>query len=341
MISRHKDHWKWYRYASESQDVLVWGYIPGTAVLASIPLTQILPRLPSYFLAPDPSHVKDTPISRVGWAYDQKKYNYRTFCQDMSEHFLRLPIDRRMRDTSAGAVRLAIALLRPWFHRLATEDFATATATACELAQQVARWPGLWWVREHPETRDLIRCLVHIVGEEAREARRTQALADATRMQDIVGGLEHLARSFQSAGTHSRHRSLSTSFSIPSVSSTASVMDEDETMVDPEMILKAGRAAADRKPFPMSTILPTPLPTPEASLRRMPPLVPGIEDPVFSPPEQPQASTSRAAENAKAKDETPLASPASPSVSSRIASAVGSLFSTTTHVVGSAFGRSR
>ena len=106
-------------------------------------------------------------------------------------------------------------------------------------------------------------------------------------------------------------------------------------MDDPEMILKAGRAAADRKPFPMSTILPTPLPTPEASLRRMPPLVPGIEDPVFSPPEQPQASTSRAAEKAKAKDETPLASPASPSVSSRIASAVGSLFSTTTHVVGS------
>ena len=44
--SRHQDHWKWYRYALEAQDVLIWGYVPGTAVLASIPLTQILSKLP-------------------------------------------------------------------------------------------------------------------------------------------------------------------------------------------------------------------------------------------------------------------------------------------------------
>ncbi|TBU45339.1 hypothetical protein BD309DRAFT_860434 [Dichomitus squalens] len=229
---RHPDHWKWWRYAHEAQDVLVWGYIPGTVVLASIPLTQILSKLPSYFLNPDPSVLKDTPISRVGWEYERKKYSYRMFCQDMSERFLRMPVDRRVRDTTAGAVRLAITLLRPWFHRLATDDFTTATAVACDLAQCIARWPGLWWVREHPEIKDLIRCLVHIVGEEAREARRTQALADATRMQDIVGGLEQLARTF-----HERPdtRSARSSFTMASTSSTASVVDEDETKVDRDL----------------------------------------------------------------------------------------------------------
>ncbi|RDX52539.1 hypothetical protein OH76DRAFT_166407 [Lentinus brumalis] len=254
---RHADHWKWYRYALEAQDVLIWGYVPGSAVLASIPLAQILSKLPSYFLNPDPSNLKDTPISRVGWDYERKKYSYRVFCQEMSERFLRMPVDRRMRDTSAGAVRLAIALLRPWFHRMATDDFTTATASACELALSIARWPGLWWVREHPEINDLIRCLVHIVGEEAREARRTQALADATRMQDIVGGLEHLTRTLHTRGD------LRSSFSFTSTSSTASCADEDEdeTRVDRELVFKRPELPTEPKTVRVFTP-PTPMPTP-------------------------------------------------------------------------------
>lgn len=207
--SRHNDHWKWYRYATEAQDVLVWGYIPGTAVLASIPLTQILSRLPSYFLSADIPDGKDSPMARLGWDYARKKPSYRQFCQEVSERFLRLPLDRRLRDTTAGSARLALCLLRPWFHKLALDDFTLATVSACELALVVSRWPGQWWVREHPEIRDLVRCIVHIVGEEVREARRVQALADATRMQDIVGGLERLAQNYQSRSRH--RRSLGTS----------------------------------------------------------------------------------------------------------------------------------
>ncbi|KAI0372373.1 hypothetical protein BV20DRAFT_939974 [Pilatotrama ljubarskyi] len=244
---RHQDHWKWYRYALEAQDVLVYGYIPGTAVLASVPLVQLLTKLPSYMLNPEQSPLKDTPISRVAWDYERKKYTYKLFCQDMSERFLRLSLDRRMRDTTAGAVRLAIGMLRPWFHKLATDDFTTCTASASELALGIARWPGMWWVREHPEIRDLIRCLVHIVGEEAREARRTQALADATRMQDIVGGLEHLARAYHVRGSaHLGHLGLST----PPVSSTASVMDEEEVKADREPVFVVDPSAAIPSPSP-------------------------------------------------------------------------------------------
>ncbi|KZT08133.1 uncharacterized protein LAESUDRAFT_736057 [Laetiporus sulphureus 93-53] len=194
---RHQDHWKWYRFALEAQDVLVWGYIPGSAVFASIPLSQLVAKLPSYFLSMDAPDVKDSLMSRLGWNYTLKRPSYRQFCQDMSERFLRMPVDRRLRDTTAGSVRLALCHLRPWFHRLAIEDFTTATVTVCELAFVIARWSGQWWVREHPEIQGLIRCMVHIVGEEVREARRVQALADASRMQEIVGGIEQLAETYQ------------------------------------------------------------------------------------------------------------------------------------------------
>ncbi|KAH9903482.1 hypothetical protein C8Q73DRAFT_722285 [Cubamyces lactineus] len=250
---RHKDHWKWYRYAMEAQDVLVYGYVPGTAVLASVPLVQLLAKLPSYMLNPDPSPLKDTPISRIAWNYESKKYSYKLFCQEMSDRFLRMSVDRRMRDTTAGSVRLAIAILRPWFHKLASDDFTTATASACELALGIARWPGLWWVREHPAIRDLVRCLVHIVGEEAREARRTQALADATRMQDIVGGLEHLARTYHVRG--SGH----VAFSTPPVSSTASVADEDEAKADREPVFVVGPSTESVTKVKVTEILTTPV----------------------------------------------------------------------------------
>ncbi|KAH8102157.1 hypothetical protein BXZ70DRAFT_56869 [Cristinia sonorae] len=194
---RHKDHWKWYRFAVEAQDVLVWGHIPTEAVLSSIPLLQILSKLPTYFLYPEVPDAKDTPLSRISWDYTQKKPSFRQFCQSMSDRFLRMPVDKRLRDTTAGSVRLAMCLLRPYVHKHISDDFTNATTHVCELAYVIACWPSHWWAREHSEIRDLIRCVVHIVGEEMREARRVQALSDATRMQEIVGGLEQLAHAYE------------------------------------------------------------------------------------------------------------------------------------------------
>lgn len=207
MASRHKDHWKWYRFAVEAQDVLVWGHIPTEAVLSSIPLLQILSRLPTYFLYPEVPDAKDTPLSRISWDYTQKKPSFRQFCQSMSDRFLRMPVDKRLRDTTAGSVRLAICLLRPYVHKHISDDFTNATSHVCELAYVIACWPSQWWAREHTEIRDLVRCVVHIVGEEMREARRVQALADATRMQEIVGGLEQLAHAYEARSRH-HHKAL-------------------------------------------------------------------------------------------------------------------------------------
>ena len=214
---RHKDHWKWYRFAVESQDVLVWGHIPGNAVLTSIPLLQILSRLPSYFLFHDIADAKDSPLFKLGLDHTKKKPSFRQFCQTTTDRFMQMPVDRRLRDTTAGSVRLALALLRPYFHEHISDDFAAATETVFELAYVIAQWPGQWWTREHPEIRDLVRCIVHMIGEEMREARRVQALADATRMQDVVGGLEKLVQEYEARARQRRVLQLSP---IPSPSPT-------------------------------------------------------------------------------------------------------------------------
>ena len=166
--------------------------MPNSAVLASVPLLQILKRLPSYFLGHDISDTKGSPMFNLAWDYTRKKSSYRQFCQAVSDRFLQMPIEKRLRDTVAGSVRLALALLRPHFHEHICDDFTVATTYVCELACVIAQFPGQWWSREHPEIRELIRCIVHMVGEEMREARRKQALADATRMQEMVCSLKEL-----------------------------------------------------------------------------------------------------------------------------------------------------
>ena len=178
--------------------MLVWGHIPSEAVLSSIPLLQLVSKLPTYFLYPEVPDNKDTPLSRISWDYTQKKPSFRQFCQALTDRFMQMSVDRRLRDTTVGSVRLALALLRPYLHDRISDDFATATQTVYELAYVIAQWPGQWWAREHPEIRDLVRCIVHMIGEEMREARRVQALSDATKMQDIVGGIEQIVKHYES-----------------------------------------------------------------------------------------------------------------------------------------------
>lgn len=133
----------------------------------------------------------------------------------MSDRFLRMPVDKRLRDTTAGSVRLAMCLLRPYVHKHISDDFTAATTHVCELAYVIACWPSQWWAREHSEIRDLVRCVVHIVGEEMREARRVQALTDATRMQEIVGGLEQLAHVYESRSRMHQHHHHKTMKMLP------------------------------------------------------------------------------------------------------------------------------
>lgn len=199
---RHLDYWKWYRFALESQDVLVHGSIPGSAVLASVPLLSIIDKLPSYFLRQDTIVDKRSSSSHfniLSWDTMDRKPSFRQFCQDMSDQFLRLPTEHRLRDATGSSVRLAMTFLRPWFHTVVVDDFTEATETVCSLAFIIAQWPAQWWSRDHVEMWDVIRSLVQSVGEEVREKQKGVAIEEVRRLQGVVSNLERVVQDYEEA----------------------------------------------------------------------------------------------------------------------------------------------
>lgn len=188
---RHVDHWKWYRFALESQSVLIHHSIPRKAVFSSIPLLKLLEKLPSYLTTSETD--KSSPFERLSWDYTQRKPSFELFCKDAAERFLKMPTEKRLRDTTTSAVRLSLAFLRPWLHRISLQDVSTAESTLTSLAIVVGRWPGKLWVRDHSEVAELCKAMVEIVLEEIRESQKNQKAADAEKMQGIVDQIRLLS----------------------------------------------------------------------------------------------------------------------------------------------------
>ena len=229
---RHQDHWKWYRFATEAQDVLIYGYVPGTAVLASVPILSIVPKLPSYFLDPNPDEQDKSFFSNLTWDVTQQRSGYQQFCQQMSEQFLRSPTEVRLRDTTTSSVRLAMCFLRPWFQKHALKDFQGAVDYVAELAYIIARWPGQWWVREHTEIWDLIQSMVHVIGEEVRDAQRIHALNEVTRLQGVVSELQLLTDEYMSV--HSRSGSDESADEVDPLESSSALVSAPDPVVLPK-----------------------------------------------------------------------------------------------------------
>jgi hypothetical protein len=211
--------------------VLVFGCIPSTAVIASVPLVSVLSKLPTYFQretpATGPQHPKEptvltpppspTPFATV-FKDASKKPSYKLFCQELSERFLRESEEQRLEDTSSGAVRLAVALLRPWLHRSLpdadSEDIATKIE---ELALIIAQWPAQWWARDRREIEGLVRGMAQVVSEEVKETRRIQTLREVDRLQDIVSDLQDAVQSCQDQQSKSSLTTQSSSSSTGTI----------------------------------------------------------------------------------------------------------------------------
>ncbi|KAF8639140.1 hypothetical protein AX17_001630 [Amanita inopinata Kibby_2008] len=209
---RHKAHWKWFRFSQESQAVLVYGAIPGTAVLASVPLTEILRKLPSYFLK-DCSDINNV-LSCLAWNYTEQKPNFRLFCNAMSNRFLRLPAEERLHDATTSSVELAITFLRPWFHHTATDNLENAITKLCALSFSIAQWPCQWWTLDHPEIWDLVSSMVGALAEELREEQKS---GEVTRLREVVDELEHALKTYEDNLRHAqseaiKYRSIAVSF---------------------------------------------------------------------------------------------------------------------------------
>ncbi|PPQ71252.1 hypothetical protein CVT26_010994 [Gymnopilus dilepis] len=191
---RTEQFWKWYRFSEDSQSVLVYGMVPRAAILCSIPLLQILRKMPSYFLNSDIQTIHGNPLDQVAWNYRLRKQNYRQFCRDMSRSFEERPTEVRVRDATAGAVRLALALLRPFFHRTVQEDFDAAIAYLHDLALRISQWPRDSWVVNHPEIRKIVGTMILAIAEELCE-KTSSRQQEITRPQSVVDELEENLKS--------------------------------------------------------------------------------------------------------------------------------------------------
>ena len=168
--------------------------IPRPAVLASIPIFQILHKMPSYFLRKDVQIHDGNPLDQVAWDYARHKSSYRRFCQQMSKLFSSRPAEVRLRDCTAGAVRLALSFLRPFFHSVVQEDFDVAISYLRTFALTISQWPSQSWVNDHPEVHKVIESMVLALGEELREKYRHQQQEEISRLQVIIDGLQHATR---------------------------------------------------------------------------------------------------------------------------------------------------
>ena len=168
--------------------------IPRPAVLASIPIFQILHKMPSYFLRKDVQILDGNPLDQVAWDYARHKSSYRRFCQHMSKLFFSRPAEVRLRDCTAGAVRLALSFLRPFFHSIVQEDFDVAISYLRTLALTISQWPSRSWMNDHPEVHKVIESMVLALGEELREKYRHQQQEEISRLQVIIDGLQYAAR---------------------------------------------------------------------------------------------------------------------------------------------------
>lgn len=129
----------------------------------------------------------------------ERKPSFRQFCQDMSEQFLRLSAEHRLRDATVGSVRLSMAFLRPWFHKVVAEDFSGATDKAGTLAFMIAQWPAQWWSRDHQEMWPVIRSLVQAVAEEVREKQKVDVNEEVSRLRGVVTDLERVVDNYEEA----------------------------------------------------------------------------------------------------------------------------------------------
>ena len=182
---------KWRRFAEDSQTVLIYGMVPRQAVLASIPLLHILRKLPSYFLRKDIQLIDGNPLDQVAWNYTSRKLGYHQFCRELSTLFLNHPDDVKLRDSTGGAVRLALSFLRPFFHNVVQDQFDIAIWYLRSLAISISEWPANGWVRNYPEVRQIVDSMALALGEELREKYALQHRTEINRLQLVIDGLEH------------------------------------------------------------------------------------------------------------------------------------------------------
>jgi hypothetical protein len=246
--------------------------VPRQAVLASIPLLHILRKLPSYFLNKDIQVIDGNPLDRIAWKYTQRRLSYRQFCRDMSTLFLNRPDDVKLRDSTGGAVRLAMAFLRPFFHRVVQDDFDKVIFYLRTLAVSISRWPGEAWVGNYPEVKKIVDSMALALGEELREKYAALHQEEISRLRLVINDLEQ---------------------TLEAQDKRTLAIDDLEVDTDGDFEVELGETdeptLVTLDPLPKETTPPEPRPTLKMSIAILPRIPVSFQTPI-TPPESPRNS---------------------------------------------------
>ncbi|KAG7451567.1 uncharacterized protein BT62DRAFT_883617 [Guyanagaster necrorhizus] len=195
---RPHHYWRSCHFSQESQSVVVYGYIPLTSVMASIPLLSILEKMPSYFLRSgipsNPSVTEMSLINRVAWDPSNKKYTYRQFCEAMTDRYFEQSTEMRLKESIVGSIRLAVAFLNPWFHKTAADDIDRAVHKTVELASLIAAWPD---PQDPAEMQDVLNGMVSLLAEEVREKHQVSLLGEVVVLAGVIDEIECVVSSLE------------------------------------------------------------------------------------------------------------------------------------------------
>ena len=237
--------------------------IPRPAVLASIPILQILQKMPSYFLRKDFQILNGNSLDQVIWDYSKQKSSYRRFCQDASDSFFSRPAEVRLRDCTAGAVRLALAFLRPFFHRVVQEDYDIAISYLRTYALAISQWPSQTWVNDHSEVYEVVDSMVLALGEELREKYRHQQQEEISRLQVIIDGLQYAIKTQDSRTVNDVEVDLDGDFEIEYECDEPTLVTMDAPNVRKRPSLEMSIAVLPRVPI----LFQTPITPPDSPSR--------------------------------------------------------------------------
>ncbi|KIY71360.1 hypothetical protein CYLTODRAFT_369482 [Cylindrobasidium torrendii FP15055 ss-10] len=242
------DHFgRWSQYAQESQSVLVYGYIPMTAVLTSIPVRTIIDKLPSYFYNA-PHDVDDTPaLDKLAFDFSNKKMTFKHFCGEATKRYFLDTPEVRLHEAVVDSVRLSSAFLQSWFHETVKGDMPLAVKKVTDLAVLIAGWA------DSDDTAGLdtiIRGMVTLLAQEIRTSTRSSE--QVTELVHVIDDLEGVVHALEGR-LHRHERSLS-----GSLSDSSDWMD-DRTVYSPEASMYASRNKPEcESPTPLRIKIPPP-----------------------------------------------------------------------------------
>ncbi|KZT38580.1 hypothetical protein SISSUDRAFT_1046718 [Sistotremastrum suecicum HHB10207 ss-3] len=166
------------RFSSIAHEVLVWGRIPASSIVATIDVEDLLPILPPRFRIVDLSRPPDIHSSPVPFDVNDVwslRNTYPRMCREA------LAMESSLEDIAASSLSIARAILLPWLGTNLERDPYRTAKTLEVLALHIAQWPERSNSSSHVSHYDSVESKRLLSNAEQRDGYLAELLRDRGR----------------------------------------------------------------------------------------------------------------------------------------------------------------